>query len=104
MGRGKSSASLALIDAAARTMRGTLAPVLDAYGVTFRVLHGYALATAVYQAVQEAAAGATPCTALYVGDWDPIRFAWYAGRMAPLVREVPRLRGGAAGNSTRSRP
>lgn len=128
------------------TVRGTLAPVLDAYGVTFRVLHGYASATAVYQAVQEAAAGAMPLTALYVGDWDPsglhmsegdlpgrlvryhgptacpidlerialtfddiaeptlpsfpleskakdVRFAWYTGRMAALVRELPRLRG-----------
>lgn len=35
------------------TVRGTLAPVLHAYGVTFRVMHGYASATAVYQAADE---------------------------------------------------
>lgn len=29
------------------TVRGTLAPVLDKYGVTFRVLHGYSSATTV---------------------------------------------------------
>src|SRR5207248_7015785 len=31
------------------TVRGTLAPVLDAYGLTFRVMHGYSSATAIRQ-------------------------------------------------------
>jgi hypothetical protein len=53
------------------TVRGILAPVLDEYGVTFRVMHGYASATAVYQAVRECLEGSVPVTALYVGDWDP---------------------------------
>jgi hypothetical protein len=53
------------------TVRGTLAPILDAYGVTFRVMHGYASATAVHQVVEDQAADLRPLRALYVGDWDP---------------------------------
>jgi len=53
------------------TVRGTLAPVLHEYGVTFRVMHGYGSATAVHQAARETC-GAEKClTILYVGDWDP---------------------------------
>ena len=51
------------------TVRGTLAPVLDEYGVTFRVMHGYSSATAVRQIAEETAN--RPIIALYVGDWDP---------------------------------
>jgi hypothetical protein len=53
------------------TVRGTLAPILDAYGMTFRVMHGYASATAVHQLVEDQAAERRPLRALYVGDWDP---------------------------------
>lgn len=53
------------------TVRGTLVPVLNEYGVTFRVMHGYASATAVYQAVTESLKLKRPFAALYVGDWDP---------------------------------
>jgi hypothetical protein len=53
------------------TVRGTLAPVLEQYGVTFRVMHGYASATAVNHVADEAADDDRPFTALYVGDWDP---------------------------------
>jgi hypothetical protein len=53
------------------TVRGTLAPVLHEYGVTFRVMHGYASATAVYQAARETCAAQKLLTILYVGDWDP---------------------------------
>ena len=35
------------------TVRGTLAPVLEEYGLTFRVMHGYASATALYQVACE---------------------------------------------------
>src|SRR5439155_5615795 len=35
------------------TVRGTLAPILEAYGVTFRVMHGYGSATALYGAAGE---------------------------------------------------
>ena len=50
------------------TIRGTLKPVLDRYEVPFRVMHGYASATAVNQIVEDAW---DETVALYVGDWDP---------------------------------
>jgi hypothetical protein len=53
------------------TVRGTLAPVLNSYGVPFRVMHGYASATAVNQAADDSAEIDKPFVALYVGDWDP---------------------------------
>jgi hypothetical protein len=52
------------------TIRGVLQPVLDNYGVGFRVMHGYASATAVND-VAQVYDDARPLTALYVGDWDP---------------------------------
>ena len=51
------------------TVRGTLAPVLDKYGVTFRVMHGYGSATSVHQIAEETAE--EKIRGLYVGDWDP---------------------------------
>jgi hypothetical protein len=53
------------------TIRGTLAPVLAEYGVTFRVMHGYASATVVNEIAEESNASEKPLTALYLGDWDP---------------------------------
>jgi hypothetical protein len=53
------------------TIRGMLAPVLDAYGVTFRVMHGYGSATAIHQAADEIAGRLQVLTMFYVGDWDP---------------------------------
>ncbi|MBI4264996.1 MAG: hypothetical protein HY657_11535 [Acidobacteria bacterium] len=53
------------------TIRGTLAPVLHAYGVTFRVMHGYGSATAVHQAAQDSQHGEKLLTVFYVGDHDP---------------------------------
>jgi hypothetical protein len=53
------------------TVRGTLAPVLNALGVPFRVMHGYASATAVNQAANDSNEVGKPFTVLYVGDWDP---------------------------------
>jgi len=51
------------------TIRGTLAPVLEEYGVTFRVMHGYGSATAIHGAADESSV--SRLTVLYVGDWDP---------------------------------
>jgi hypothetical protein len=51
------------------TVRGTLAPVLKEYGVTFRVMHSYGSATSVHQIAKETATD--PTLVLYVGDWDP---------------------------------
>lgn len=53
------------------TVRGTIAPVLDEMGVTFRVQHGYGSATAVYNAAQDSMTSDKPLTVLYIGDWDP---------------------------------
>jgi hypothetical protein len=52
------------------TIRGTLASVLDEYGVTFRVMHGYGSATTVHDVAVQSAHG-KPWIVLYVGDWDP---------------------------------
>src|SRR5215217_1009832 len=53
------------------TVRGTLAPVLHAYGVTFRVMHGYGSATALHDVAVQSRALECPLTVFYVGDWDP---------------------------------
>jgi len=53
------------------TVRGTLGPVLDEYGVTFRVMHGYASATVVNDIAQLSDRIEKSFVALYVGDWDP---------------------------------
>jgi hypothetical protein len=53
------------------TVRGTLQPVLDKYGVTFRVMHGYGSATALNDIAGQTKQSEKPLTVLYVGDWDP---------------------------------
>lgn len=53
------------------TVRGTLAPVLDEYGITLRVFHGFSSATALHDAALEQAGSKKPTTILYVGDYDP---------------------------------
>lgn len=53
------------------TNRGTLAPVLAKYGITFRVMHGHGSATAIHQAAEESRNATKMLTVLYVGDWDP---------------------------------
>ena len=53
------------------TVRGTLSPVLHEYGVTFRVMHGYGSATALYAAARETCRTEKLLTIFYVGDWDP---------------------------------
>jgi hypothetical protein len=51
------------------TVRGVLAPVLDEYGVGFRVLHGFSSATTIYDAAQSH--DDRELIVLYVGDYDP---------------------------------
>lgn len=53
------------------TVRGTVAPVLNKYGVTFRVMHGYGSATSLYGIAQETLDSTKPMTVLYIGDHDP---------------------------------
>jgi hypothetical protein len=51
------------------TLRGVLAPVLDEYGVGFRVMHGFGSATVVHDIADDG--DGRELVALYVGDWDP---------------------------------
>ena len=53
------------------TVRGTLAPILQAYAVAFRVLHGFGSATVVHGVSEESIGDPRPLTIFYVGDWDP---------------------------------
>ena len=52
------------------TIRGTIAPVLKEYGVTFRVFHGFGSATTLHEIAEESAFE-DDYIALYIGDWDP---------------------------------
>jgi hypothetical protein len=52
-------------------IRGVLQPVLDEYGVGFRVMHGYASATAVNDVATVYDDDDRPLMALYIGDFDP---------------------------------
>jgi hypothetical protein len=51
------------------TVRGVLAPVLDKYGVGFRVMHGFSSATVVHDVADDG--DGRLLVALYVGDYDP---------------------------------
>jgi hypothetical protein len=53
------------------TVKGTLAPLLDEYGVSFRPMHGYGSATKLHELAEEVQASPQPMLALYLGDWDP---------------------------------
>jgi hypothetical protein len=51
------------------TIRGVLQPVLDEYGVGFRVMHGFGSATAIHAAADDY--DGRDLVVLYVGDYDP---------------------------------
>ncbi|MBA2759644.1 MAG: hypothetical protein H0U38_08120 [Chloroflexia bacterium] len=53
------------------TMRGTLAPVLDEYGVGFRVMHGFTSTTVINDIAEMTRDSVTPLRVFYIGDWDP---------------------------------
>jgi hypothetical protein len=53
------------------TVRGTLRPVLEEYGVTFQVMHGYSSATVLHQVALESRRLERPLLVFYCGDWDP---------------------------------
>lgn len=53
------------------TIRGTVAPILKTYGVTFRVMHGYGSATSLYSIAQKTMTSEKPFIVLYIGDHDP---------------------------------
>ncbi len=52
------------------TVRGVLQPVLDEYGVGFRVMHGFGSATVINDIVEHDDPD-QPLTILYIGDYDP---------------------------------
>ncbi len=77
------------------TVRGTLAPILNEYGLSFRVMHGFASATVVRGAADDSVSDPRPLTVLYVGDFDPSglymseidlpeRLARYGGRLTVM--------------------
>ena len=51
------------------TIRGVLQPVLDEYGVGFRVMHGFGSATIINEVAQND--DSHQLTILYIGDFDP---------------------------------
>jgi hypothetical protein len=53
------------------TVRGVLASVLDEFGVPFRVMHGFASATATNDIASAIDCREKPTVLLYAGDWDP---------------------------------
>lgn len=53
------------------TIRGTVAPILKKYGVTFRVMHGYGSATSLNSIAEETLASDKPMIVYYIGDHDP---------------------------------
>jgi hypothetical protein len=62
------------------TIRGVLRPVLDEYGVGFRVMHGFGSATSVHDVAEDD--DGRPLIVLYVGDWDPSGL-WMSERDLP---------------------
>jgi hypothetical protein len=53
------------------TVRGTLAPVLYEFGVTFRVMHGFTSWTCLNEVAEECRENPKPLTVFYIGDYDP---------------------------------
>lgn len=51
------------------TIRGVLKPVLEQYGVGFRVMHGFGSATSIHDVADDG--DGRDLVVLYVGDWDP---------------------------------
>jgi hypothetical protein len=53
------------------TVRGTVAPVTQRYGVGFLPMHGYGSTTAVHDLAVDTQEDDRPLTLLYIGDYDP---------------------------------
>ena len=62
------------------TIRGVLQPVLDEYGIGFRVMHGFGSATSINDVSQ--GDDSHPLTILYIGDYDPSGM-WMSERDIP---------------------
>lgn len=53
------------------TVRGSLKPVLDEFGIDFRVMHGFSSATVIHDVAERSWELHEPLQVLYVGDFDP---------------------------------
>ena len=53
------------------TIRGPIQPVLDWFGVGFRVVHGFCGASVMHDAAEDSLRIEKPTIILYVGDYDP---------------------------------
>jgi hypothetical protein len=53
------------------TVRGTVMPVLEEYGIQFRVHHGFSSVTILHDIVVAQQQSKVPLIVLYAGDWDP---------------------------------
>lgn len=53
------------------TVRGVLQPILNEYGLPFRVMHGFSSATVMNDIAEQTKATDKELIVLYVGDWDP---------------------------------
>jgi hypothetical protein len=62
------------------TIRGVLQPVLDEYGLGFRVMHGFGSATTINEVAQDD--DVRPLIILYIGDFDPSGL-WMSERDIP---------------------
>jgi hypothetical protein len=62
------------------TIRGVLQPVLDEYGIGFRVMHGFGSATTINDVAE--GDDSHPLTILYIGDYDPSGM-WMSERDIP---------------------
>jgi hypothetical protein len=62
------------------TIRGVLQPILDEYGIGFRVMHGFGSATTLNEVSQDD--DDRPLTILYIGDYDPSGL-WMSERDIP---------------------
>jgi hypothetical protein len=71
------------------TVRGVLQPVLDEYGIGFRVVHGFASATVVHDVAEDD--DGRNLIVLYVGDWDPSGLCMSA---VDLPERLQRYKGG----------
>ena len=73
------------------TIAGTLRRFSDAYGVGFRVMHGFGSTTQLHDIAVESRASKKRLTALYVGDWD-LRPAHVRGGPAGTAGGIRRRR------------